>query len=105
MFKVTSDLSGLKKLKENLEGLSGTHQVPLPEVLTADFVSSHSQYADFDALLAAIGVTTTEEFRALPDADFDTFIAANTDFESWLDMQKQGMAEYAKAKLLTGLKG
>jgi hypothetical protein len=103
--KVKSDLSGLKKLKENLEELSGTHQVPLSDVLTADFVSSHSPYADFDELLAAVGVTTKEEFEALPDADFDAFLAANTEFESWLEMQKQGMAKYAKAKLLKGLKG
>lgn len=105
MFKVTSDFSGLDQLKENLEELSGTHQVPLSEVLTAEFVSSHSPYADFDALLAAVGVTTKEEFEAMPDETFDAFLAANTEFESWLDMQKQGGAAYMKAKLLKGLKG
>lgn len=105
MIKVKSDLSGLKKLKENMEALSGNHQVPLSEVLNADFVSSHSRFADFDALLAEIGVTTAEQFKALPDEEFDVFVAANTDFESWLDMQKQGAAAYAKAKLLKGLKG
>lgn len=102
--KVTSDLSGLKKLQENMEKLQGSHQVSLAEVLTDEFVSSHSKYAGFDELLADIGVTTAEEFTALPDAKFDAFLAANTDFESWLDMQKQGMAAYAKSKILEGLK-
>lgn len=102
--KVTSNLSGLKKLKENMEALEGSHEVPLSEVITAQFVSSHSRFSDFDTLLAEIGVTTKEEFTALPDEDFDAFIAANTDFESWLDMQRQGMAEYARAKLMAGLK-
>lgn len=101
-FKI--DTSGLDKLKENAEKLHGTHQVSLADVLTDDFVSSHSKYAGFDELLADIGVTTKEEFTALPDEKFDAFLVANTDFDSWLDMQKQGMAEYAKAKLLEGLK-
>lgn len=97
--------SGLDKLIENAEKLHGTHQVSLADVLTDDFVSRHSKYAGFDELLADIGVTTKEEFTALPDDKFDAFLAANTEFESWLDMQKRGMAEYAKAKLLAGLKG
>jgi hypothetical protein len=105
VIKVKSDLSGLKKLQENMEAMRGTNQVPLSEILNADFVSSHSQYADFDALLTAVGVTTKEEFEAMPDETFDAFLAANTDFESWEDMQRQGAAVYMKAKLLKGLKG
>lgn len=101
---VKSDLSGLKKLKENLEAMQGTHSVQLSEILTPELVSSHSRFADFDSLLAEAGITTKEEFEAYPDADFDAFVAANTDFESWLDMQKQGAAAYAKAQLLKGLK-
>ena len=101
---VKSDLSGLKKLKQNLEALQGSHQVPLSEILTPEFVEAHSKFSDFDALLAAAGITSKAEFEAYPDADFDAFITANTDFESWLDMQKQGAASYAKAQLLKGLK-
>jgi len=102
--KVTSDLSGLKKLQQNMEKLQGSHEVSLAEIITDDFVSSHSKYAGFDELLADIGVTTKEEFIALPDEKFDAFLAANTEFESWVDMQKQGAAAYARSKLLEGLK-
>lgn len=101
--KVPSDMSGLKKLAENAKKLHGTSQVPLADVLNAKFVSSHSKYADFEALLAAVGVTTKEEFEALPDAEFDAFIAANTDFSNWVEMQTEGMTAYAKAQLLKGL--
>lgn len=102
--KVTSDLSGLKKLQKNMEKLQGSREVSLTEIITDDFVSSHSKYAGFDELLADIGVTTKEEFIALPDEKFDAFLAANTEFESWVDMQKQGAAAYARSKLLEGLK-
>ncbi|MBF8733069.1 hypothetical protein IRZ59_21810 [Pseudomonas guariconensis] len=103
--KVKSDLSGLKKLQENMEKLQGSHEVPLSDVITAEFVSTHSRFKDFDTLLATIGVTTKEEFLALDDEEFDAFIAENTDFESWLDMQQKAMAEYARARLMAGLKG
>ncbi|WP_286978240.1 hypothetical protein [Pseudomonas sp.] len=102
--KVKSDLSGLKKLQENMEKLQGTREVPLSEVINAKFVSSHSRFSDFDNLLAEIGVTTKEQFEALPDEEFDAFIAANTDFEGWLDMQQQAMSAYAAAKVTEGLK-
>lgn len=102
--KVTSDLSGLKKIQDNMEVLEAADAIPLSEAITAQFVSRHSRFSDFDSLLAEIGVTTKEEFIALPDEDFDAFIAANTDFESWLEMQQTGVAEYAEAKLMEGLK-
>lgn len=93
------DRSGLDKLRKNIEALKDTTQVPLSEVLSADFVSSHSRFPDFEALLAEVGITTKEEFEAYPDADFEAFIAGNTDFEGWVDMQKQGMAAYIKRQL------
>lgn len=101
--KITSDLSGLKRLKENMEKLKSAQEVPLSVVINAKFVSSHSRFSDFDSLLAEIGVTTKEQFIALPDEEFDAFIAANTDFESWLDMQQQAAAAYAEAKIMEGL--
>ena len=101
--KVTSDLSGLKKLQENMEKLQGSREVSMAEILTDEFVSSHSKYAGFDELLADIGVTTAEEFTAMPDEKFDAFLVANTDFESWQDMQQQAASAYAEAKIMEGL--
>ena len=97
-----SDFSGLKKLQKNLQNMAGTHTIPITDVLTPEFVSNHSRFPDFETLLAEAGITTKEEFKAYPDADFDAFISANTDFESWLDMQRQGGTAYAKRQLLKG---
>ncbi|MDP9518787.1 hypothetical protein [Pseudomonas protegens] len=104
MLKVTSNLSGLKKLQKNVEELGRKSQISGSELFTDSFVAAHSSYADMDALLAAVGVTTEEEFKAMSDAIFDAFLQANTDFESWVDMQQKAVAEYAKAKLMEGLK-
>ena len=100
---IKSDFSGLKKVQRNLQDMAGTHTVPITDVLTPEFVSNHSRFPNFETLLTEAGITTKEEFEAYPDAGFDAFIAASTDFESWLDMQRQGGAAYAKRQLLKGL--
>ena len=104
MLKVTSDLSGLKKLQENAEELGRKTQISGAELFPDSFVAAHSSFADMDALLAAVGVTTEEEFTAMSDATFDAFLQANTDFESWADMQQKALAEYTSSKLFEGLK-
>lgn len=102
---VKIDLSGLNKLKENVEKLGGSRQVPLSELLPPAFVSSHSKYPDVDAFLAAVGVTNAEEFKALPQEELDAFVVANTEFETWHEMVKAGGAGYVKSQIEKGLKG
>lgn len=103
---VKIDRSGLDKLIENAKEVEGQHQVKLVDLMNSGFISAHSQFADFDALLAASGfkVESAEDFAAIPDDEWDAFISENTDFESWLEMQKTAGAEYMKAKLFSGLR-
>lgn len=103
MSKITKDFSGLEKLQENLKAMEGTQSVRLAEVVSPQFVSANTKYPDFDALLTEVGITTAEEFEAYPEADFDAFIAANTRFSTWREMQEEAVAAYAKAQLLKGM--
>lgn len=96
---------GLDQLIKNAKEIDGKHQVKLVDLMNPDFISAHSKYADFDALLAAsdFKVENAEDFAAIPDDAWDAYINSNTDFDSWLEMQKAAGAEYMKAKLLRGL--
>jgi len=49
---VSYDDSGLRRLEENLRGLSDTHQVPLTAMLSPAFMQHHTQFASFEAMLA-----------------------------------------------------
>jgi len=102
---VKIDLSGLKKLTQNAKELDGTHTVRLVDMLSPEFVSSHSKFADLNDLFAASGfkIDSPEDFVAIPDDQWDAFIAKSTDFGSWLEMQKSGHLHYVKAKLHKGL--
>jgi hypothetical protein len=77
--------------------LDGKQQtMPLSELLNNDFIAKHSLFASFDELIASspFKVETKDDFEAIPDAEWDTYIANNTSFESWEKMQRQAAAEY-----------
>lgn len=75
-------LDDIAKRAAELDGKQQT--VSLSELLNDDFIAEHSSFASFDKLLAAspFKVETKEDFEAIPDAEWDTYIAANTSFES-----------------------
>ena len=100
------DLRGLDQLEKNLSELSGTHSNPLDDLMTPDFISSCSQYSNFEELIEASGfkVETEEDFAAIPDQEWEQFIQTNTSYGSWIEMQKAAGVSHIESKLLKGLK-
>ena len=96
----------LEKLRINLSELPGTSEVKLVDLMNSNFISSCSRYSSLEELFDSSGfkIESKEDFSAIPDDDWNTFIQANTTYENWLEMQKAAMVSYAKAKLLKGLK-
>lgn len=87
----------LGDMAERAAELDGKQQtVPLSELLNDDFIAEHSSFASFNKLLAAspFKVETKEDFEAIPNDDWNTYIANNTSFESWEEMQHRAAAEY-----------
>lgn len=101
-----SNLKGLDKLKKNTSELSGTNSIPMNVLMNPDFISSCSQYPNFEKLIEASGfkVETKEDFKAIPDQEWEQFIQTNTSYESWIEMQKSAGTSYVRDKLLKGLK-
>ncbi|MDH1101125.1 hypothetical protein N5C37_08380 [Pseudomonas mosselii] len=97
--------SGLDKLMKNAKELQSTKQVSLNKLLSPAFISAHSKFRDLDELFSASGykIDSTEDFAAIPDEEWDSFISKSTDFDNWLDMQKAAHAEFARSILNKGL--
>ena len=108
MFKI--EMKGFKKVQRHLDDmakraaeLDGKQQaVSLSELLNDDFIAKHSSFASFNELLAAspFKVNTKEDFEAIPDAEWDAYIAASTPFESWEEMQHQAAGEYLAKRIV-----
>lgn len=99
------DRRGLDQLIKNAKELDGKHQVKMVDMLNPQFVSAHSKFDDLASLFAASGfkIDGPDDFAAIPDDQWDAFIAANTDFENWAEMQKAGHLHYVKGRLNKGL--
>lgn len=100
------NLKGVDQLEKNFSESSGTHLIPLDDLMTPSFISSCSQYSDFEELLEASGfkVETEEDFAAIPDQEWEQYIQTNTSYESWIEMQEAAGVSYIQSKLLKGLK-
>ena len=103
-FKITGldDLQkNLQNLADKAEGLSGEHQVSFEDLFVEDFMKSNTKFASFNGLLdeSPFTVDTPEDFEAIPDAEFDTYVAEVTEFESWEDMLEEASTQYAARQL------
>jgi hypothetical protein len=89
------------ELKERAAALHGKQQVPLRDLLSPAFVAGCSSYPSLDDLFAAspFTINTPDDFKAIPDAEWDNFIHTHTSFANWEEMQRGAMREYIRGKL------
>ena len=90
------DDSGLKRLQQNIDALSGQHEVRLTDLMPDTFIRQHSNFQSFQALIDASGIENTED---IGNEAFSKFISTHTTFASWDEMVKTAAAEYVKRKL------
>lgn len=105
---MTFKITGLKEFRKKLEDLErkadalhGKHEIPFTELFTASFMKRYTDYATMEALIEAGGfkVETTENFKAIPDGEWDEHVAKATRFTNWQEMMEQAGAEWAKRQL------
>ena len=104
MLKIT----GLDELTKKLDDLAnkageldGKHNVPMAELLTPDFVSSHTRFANADEMFDASGfkIETQEDFAAVADEKWDAFIRSISSFSEWSAMLGEAGKAWAAKKL------
>lgn len=91
----------LKDLEARARALDGTHQVRAEEMFTHDFMRRHTPFRTFSEMVRASGFTveSAEDFAAIPDQDWDTFVRQATSFSSWEAMQAAAGREWVAAKM------
>lgn len=99
------DDRGLKRLQQNLQQLKPSQDVPFSELFTSEFMTGQTNYSSFDAMVEAssFDVKSTDDFKAVPDDQWDAFIRKATRFDSWHEMQKEGAVQWLRRQLLNGL--
>ena len=86
----------LQQLADKAEAMEGEHSVPLVELCPPAFMAAHTDFATIEEMFEASGfaVETPKDFAAIPDAEWDAFIASRTRFADWNTMQEKAAADW-----------
>lgn len=92
---------GLEELQRRGESISGEQEVPLSELFPSDFLAKYTQFDSLEGMFLASGFTvqTAEDFKRIPDDEWDSFIRSHTQFSDWREMLRAGSKEWAGRKL------
>lgn len=93
-----------KQFLDGIQRLDRTSKVPLAEMMTPEFVSTHSRFSDFEEFIASspFEPKTAEDFLAIPDEAWDAYVAEATDFEGWQQMASVAGRDWLIRKLRGG---
>lgn len=91
----------LQKLLDRAHELQAQQTVSFNKILTDDFISEHTEFSSANELFENSGfkLESAEDFHAIPDEEWDAYIAKVSNFENWLEMQKAAALEYMKSQL------
>lgn len=101
--KVTTNFSDIgkslddvaNKIRKESERLSG--KVSFATLFNENFMSKYTNFNSLEELLIAGGYgVTQEEFKAIPEDEFDKYITNCTQFSSWEEMQHKAVEEYTE---------
>ena len=106
--KLDFEISGLDEVRRSLdelehrmEGISGEHEVAISELFPPEFMATHTEFDSLEGMFSASGfrVETAEDFKRIPDEQWDNFVRSHTEFANWREMLSAGSEEWAARKL------
>lgn len=80
---------------------SASFRIPVDELLTGRFISRHTKFPSFAALLGASGFSA-ERFANIEgrtDRSWDEFIGRASDFSDWSEMLRDARGEWMMRRL------
>lgn len=108
MSLIDFDISGLEELQKRLRELAkgakqldGEHDVPFDEMFPPGFMKRYTTFESIEKMMEASGykVENAEDFKAIPDAAWNSFVRQRTKFDNWSDMISKAGEEWAARKL------
>lgn len=91
----------LEKLERRAEALDGEHEVAFPDLFPPKFMRRYTDFASIEAMLEASPweVEGNDDFAAIPEAEWEEYVANNTRFATWEAMQEKATTEWSARQL------
>lgn len=94
-------LRKLGDLKRQAEAWDGEHNVPIEELCDDEFMLRNTEFPSIPDMFEASGfkIESAEDFAAVPEEQWNDFVANRTRFATWGDMLSAAGREWTKRKL------
>jgi hypothetical protein len=91
----------LKDIGDRAQKLQGTTAVPLSKLLTSEFLKTCSRFSSLTEMFNASGfvITNADDFKAVPNDQWDEFIKGNTSFADWNELLSVAAKDWTKDQL------
>lgn len=95
------DTSGFDELINKLEKIGGENEVSFGELFPDSFIKKHTEFETLEVLFeeSDYDVKSEEDFKQIPQEDWDNFIENHTEFSSWQDMMGKAFQRWVGEKL------
>jgi len=104
--KISFDLKALDNLRQNLDKLSKDPRVPFSLLFPSSFMKKYTQFNSIDEMVnkSPFKVESEEDFKKIPDKDWDVYVIEKTSFKSWGEMKSKAGEEYIGKQIHEALK-
>jgi hypothetical protein len=91
----------LKSMEKSAKDLESTKEVSFGVLFNSSFMRTYTNFESFDELLTAGGfvVNNQDDFKAIPDDEFDSHVRNTTKFDSWQQMLNTATEKFVVKKL------
>lgn len=83
-----------KQFEKTIDEISKPQKVKLEELLNDQFISSNTDFKNFDDFINNLNISTVEEFQKIPEEKLDQLIKNHSSFDTWQDLLEQASREY-----------
>lgn len=91
----------LDRLQDRIDEVDGETTVTFDELFPADFMKTYTEFDSIQALFKASpwSVETGADFEAIPEDEFDRYVADHSEFDSWEAMLSAAAREWIGREL------
>lgn len=91
----------LRDLQRKAGELDGEHEIPFVDLFHDEFMLRNTDFASIDDMIEAskFDVSSPEDFAAIPDGEWDSFVTETTRFDSWEEMKAAAAREWVTRRL------
>lgn len=91
----------LEQLSERAKGIDGGNEVPMDELFRPDFMRTHTKFDSLDEFFeeSPWTVESRDDFKQIPEDEFDEYVNEHTGFNSWDAMLSSAGREWVARQL------